>query len=68
MEGRKLRVCMLLAVVLLGLSGCQSLVLNIASNNQLFNTRSQATGMGEQEALVEGGGSPTINPNVSVVP
>jgi hypothetical protein len=43
-------------------------VLNIGSNNQLFNTRSQATGMGEQEALVEGGGSPTINPNVSVVP
>jgi ABC-type phosphate transport system substrate-binding protein len=64
----KTTIKIMLAIGLLALCGCQTLTINIGSNNQLFNTRSQATGSGSQEALVEGGGSPTVSPTVSVVP
>ena len=43
------------------LAGCETLTINIGSNNQLLNTRAQATGSGNQEALVEGGGSPNVD-------
>jgi uncharacterized lipoprotein YajG len=59
-------LCILTAFFLL--AGCETLTINIGSNNQLFNTRSQATGQGQQEALVEGGGSPTISPTIDVAP
>jgi uncharacterized protein YceK len=51
---------LLIILTLLALSGCQSLTVNILSNNNILTTRSQATGVGDQEALVEGGGSPDV--------
>jgi uncharacterized protein YceK len=52
---------LLIILTLLALSGCQSITLNILSNNNILTTRSQATGAGDQEALVEGGGSPNVD-------
>ena len=56
---KTVRILVFLTAFALG--GCQTLTINIGSNNQLFNTRSQATGQGQQEALVEGGGSPNVD-------
>jgi len=64
----KTTIKIILLLSLFVLAGCDSVTFNVLSNNQILNTRSQATGSGNQEALVEGGGSPTISPTVSVVP
>lgn len=55
---KTLRLFILLLLPFL-LSGC-TFHLSILSNNNLLTTRSQATGLGNPEGLVEGGGSPTL--------
>lgn len=51
--------------LILILAGCMHPTsIQILSNNNLFTTRSQTTGVGDAEALVEGGGSPVISPTI----
>jgi hypothetical protein len=57
------KMVMVLGVVAV-LPGC-SVTLNLLSNNNVLTTRSQATASGEQEGLVEGGGSPVVSPTVT---
>lgn len=58
-------VWVMLGALVLVFSGCtHPTSIQILSNNNLFTTRSQTTGLGDAEALVEGGGSPVISPTI----
>jgi hypothetical protein len=63
----KKMIPIVIALWMLVHSGC-SVSFNILSGNSVLSTRSPAAVGGEQLLEVEGGGSPTVSPNVSVVP
>jgi hypothetical protein len=51
---KKITIVFLILSILSG--GCAPIHVSLLSNNNLFTTRSQATGIGDAEGLVEGGG------------